>query len=398
MHVKQAIKPQFFILLLIVSFGSVGAVLFTPALPSIQEFFGLSVGATQFTITAYLIGYAVGQLPYGPLANRFGRKPALYMGISLAIFGSLLCALSAHIGSFPLLIVARFLQALGACVGLKVSFTMVADCYTQEESTKMISRILIAFAIMPGIAIAIGGWITQQLGWESCFYFLALFGAFMLWLSSRLPETSTILDPQALKLKSIIRNYGAILKNKHLIISSLIMGCGTAIVYIFASKSPFIGISILGLEPEIFGSFNLIPPIGMIIGSFLATRLAGRFGLLTLLMTGILASIGATLVMLALFSIPIVNAWSLFLPMLFINAAETFVYANSSSFGMNSAKNKSNASAVLNFINMGTSFVAVFFTELVYPESPILMPLSFLFFFMMMIYLWFCLKKLGPAI
>ena len=89
---KKSTEPQFLILLLIASFASVGAVLFTPALPSIRDFFHVSVGESQLTITSYLVGYALGQLPYGPLANRYGRKPALYMGISLSIVGSLLCA------------------------------------------------------------------------------------------------------------------------------------------------------------------------------------------------------------------------------------------------------------------------------------------------------------------
>ncbi|MBS0654115.1 MAG: MFS transporter, partial [Verrucomicrobia bacterium] len=160
MVTKQSSKPQFIILLVLVSFASVGAVLFTPALPSIQEFFGISVGKAQLTVTAYLIGYAFAQLPYGPIANRYGRKPALYFGISLAIIGSLLCAFSAPAHSFGLLLFGRVIQALGASVGLKVSFTMVGDAFDQTVATKTISRLLLSFAVMPSLAIAIGGWLT----------------------------------------------------------------------------------------------------------------------------------------------------------------------------------------------------------------------------------------------
>lgn len=387
-------QPQFFILLLLVSFGSVGAVLFTPALPEIQGFFGVSVAAAQLTVTTYLIGYALGQLPYGPLANRFGRKQALYIGLSLAIVGSLLCAISAPLHSFTLLIVARFLQALGACVGLKVSFTMIADVYNQTEATKKISRIMISFAIMPGVAVAIGGWLTEYFSWPSCFYFLALFGLFMLFLVARLPETAQSLDRNALQVKSILHGYGLKFKSERIVISGLLMGCGSAVVYIFASKSPFIGINLIGLEPVVFGTYNLIPLIGMVLGTVLAAKLAGRISVLNLLFIGALGSFLTTFAMFIPFSMGLLNVWTLFIPMVFIYLVEAMVYANASSFGLAHAQNKSNGSAVINFINLSATVLAVLFAEFIYPESAIVMPISFLIAFFFMILLGLRLRRL----
>lgn len=394
MHLSKTGKPQFVILLLLVTFGSVGAVLFTPALPSIQSFFGRSVGEAQMTVTTYLVGYALGQLPYGPLANRFGRKRTLYMGIALSIIGSLLCAFSAPLKSFELLVVARFLQALGACVGLKISFTMVGDAYKQMDATRIIARMVIAFAVMPGIATAIGGWMTQFFSWESCFYFLAFYGVVILLISTRLPETSKPSDLQALTVSSVIRGYRATLKNNRLLICALMMGCGSAMVYLFASKSPFIGIKVIGLNPETFGSLNLIPSAGMLLGSFLVSTLVGRFSFFNLLLTGVSGALIATLVMLSFFSFGELNWWILFLPTFFIYAAESIVYANVSSFGLTTSENKSNASAVLNFVNMSTAVIAVFAAELILPESALLLPISFLCIFLFMFFLWFRLKKL----
>ncbi len=395
MHPQQLNKLQSVILLLLVSFGSVGAVLFTPALPSIASFFHLSVGASQLTITSYLVGYALGQLPYGPLANRFGRKATLYIGISLAILGSLLCALSSPFQSFGLLVFARFLQALGASAGLKISFTMIADIYTQTAATKMLARNLIAFAVMPGVAVAIGGWLTQLFNWESCFYFLALFGTFVLWLSTKLPETAQSLDHHALNLSSIIQGYTLKFKNQRLMVSGLMMGCASAVIYVFASKAPFIGISLIGLTPDVFGAYNLIPVLGMLIGAVLSAKLAGRFSLLSLLLTGISCSIAVTFTMLIPFSMGILNPLTLFTPMLLIYIAESIVIANVSSFGLSHAKNKSNGSAVLNFINLSTTVAAVLLSEFIYPESAILMPLSFVILFFLMLLLWLRLKRLG---
>jgi DHA1 family bicyclomycin/chloramphenicol resistance-like MFS transporter len=132
-------KLPFFTLLLLISFASVNAVLFTPALPNIAQFFGINEDVAQQTMTWFLVGYAFGQLLYGPLANRFGRKPALYMGISLQMYSSLLCVLAGYTHTFWLLAIGRFLLALGSGVGLKMTFTLVNECYEPKIASQKIS-------------------------------------------------------------------------------------------------------------------------------------------------------------------------------------------------------------------------------------------------------------------
>jgi multidrug resistance protein len=397
MHSEKPNKLPFLILLFLISFAAVGASLFTPALPAIRSFFNLSAGEEQLTMTIYLLGYAIGQLPYGPLANRFGRKVTLYIGISLAIAGSLLCALSAPLESFKFLIAARFIQALGGSVGLKVSFTMIADVYTQMETTRVISRILIAFAVMPGIAIAIGGWLTQWFHWESCFYFLALFGAFVLFLSTKMAETAKSLDPRALDLSSILRGYGLMFKNRKLMICGLMWGCASSVLYIFTTKAPYIGINIIGLSPEMFGIYNLIPVSGILIGSILSYKLTGRYSTFTLLIIGIIGSFASTLTMFIPFGLGIVNGWSLFFPMFLIFTTLFPIVAHISSYGLANAQDKSNASAVMNFINLSTTVVAIIFSQLIYPDSALLMPLSFVVAFSLMLLLWIGLRSVDSA-
>src|ERR1700722_395130 len=122
MMLQTKSKPSFFTLLLMISFASVNAVLFAPALPDIARYFSISDNTAQQTMTWFLVGYALGQLIYSPFANRFGRKPALYIGISLQIISSLLCVLSGAIHEYWLLVLGRFFLALGAGVGLKMTF------------------------------------------------------------------------------------------------------------------------------------------------------------------------------------------------------------------------------------------------------------------------------------
>ncbi len=261
-------KPSALILLFLISFGSIGAVLFTPSLPLISQFFHISSSAAQLTVTAYLLGYALGQLPYGPLANRFGRKKTIMIGVILEIIGATLSVLAAPTHSFTLLIFARFLTAFGACVGLMISFTMINDYFYEQQARVLVSYLLTAFAIMPGISVALGGVLTSYFGWISCFYFLVGYGVVIGLMSLTLPETATKLNYKALELTSILQSYKKVLQNKKLITYAMLMGGSTAGTYLFSSMAPFINAHFIGLTSKDYGFFNLIPSAGFLIGGY----------------------------------------------------------------------------------------------------------------------------------
>src|SRR4029078_3396446 len=124
-HRLEQKEPHIFILIIMCSFASMGAIIFTPALPEIGQFFHVAQGHSQLTISLFLLGYAIGQLIYGPLANRFGRKPAFFIGVFIATLGSLFSILSEPLQSFGLLIFGRVLEALGSSAGLVISFTII---------------------------------------------------------------------------------------------------------------------------------------------------------------------------------------------------------------------------------------------------------------------------------
>ena len=120
-------EPHIVTLIIMSSFASMGAVIFAPALPEIAQYFNISQGHSQLIITLFLLGYAVGQLVYGPLANRFGRKTAFYIGIFVATIGSLISIISEPLHSFKFLIFGRMLEAFGSSAGLVISFTIISD-------------------------------------------------------------------------------------------------------------------------------------------------------------------------------------------------------------------------------------------------------------------------------
>lgn len=370
-------KLPFFTLLLLISFASVNAVLFTPALPNITHFFDITEDFAQQTITWFLIGYALGQLVYGPIANRFGRKPALYAGISLQIVSSLLCVLAGVIHEFWLLVIARFFLALGSGVGLKMTFTLVNECYEPKIASQKISYLILAFAITPGLGVALGGMLNTYYGWTSCFYAGAIYGLMLLFFVARLPETQKTLNLSALKVKHLLHEYSSQFKNTQLISGGLLMGGSTCFVYVFAAVAPFIAINIFGLNSTEYGMANILPPIGLILGSIVSARLTKKYSLESIIKIGIwIASLGALLMSMAMIMhFPVL--FSLFLPMIIIYFGLCFVLANASTIAMSQVSDKAHGSAVMNFINMGLATVVVLSIGFL-PMKALLLPVIYI--------------------
>jgi len=381
-------RLPFFTLLLLISFASVNAVLFTPALPNITHFFGIGEDTAQQTITWFLVGYALGQLVYGPIANRFGRKPALYAGISLQIISSLLCVLAGAVHEYWVLVVARFMLALGSGVGLKMTFTLVNECYEPKIASQKVSYLMLAFAITPGLGVALGGILNTYYGWTSCFYAGAIYGLALLFFVARLPETQKTLNLNALKIKHLLHGYGGQFKNMQLLTGGLLMGGSTCFVYVFAAVAPFIAINIFGMNSAEYGMANILPPIGLIFGSLIGAKLAKKYLLESIIRAGILiAGAGVALMFIAMlmhFSI----LFSLFLPMIIIYFGLCFILANASTIAMSHVSDKAHGSAVMNFINMGLATLVVLSLGL-FPMKTLLLP---------SIYLVLCIAMMGMYI
>lgn len=357
MQTQQSLS--LFTLLLMVSFASVNAVLFTPALPSIATYFAISNGTAQLTITWFLIGYAVGQLIYGPLANRFGRKRALYMGIWLQIISCGICALAGFLHIYAILVVGRLLLALGSGVGLKMTFTMLNECYSPQIVAQKMSSILLAFAITPGLGVALGGALTAHFGWMSCFYASAVYGFIILYFASKLPETSATLDYNALKLSHLIHGYASQLSNTTLIRGALLWGSATCFIYVFAALAPFIAINLLGLNSAQYGLDNLLPPLGMIIGSLISGWYVRRYSIQSAIRTGMMISAAGVGLMFALMFAGYAPLYSLFLPVVVIYTGLCFIVTNAPTIAMQGVHDKAHGSAMMNFINMGFATAVV---------------------------------------
>ncbi len=383
---------RFAILLLLVSFGSLSAVLLTPALPEFSREFGISESKAQLTMSLYLLGYALGQLPYGPIANRFGRKKAIYIGIGLMLFGSILSIASPW---FWMLVLGRFIQSLGSAVGLKITFTMIGDQHSGATATRAIALLSMAFALMPGLGVTIGGYIIAFLDWRACFVFLILYAILLAMLTFFLPETKKETDRHALRFKRIAKGYADQFRSKSTVLNGLMMGCVAAMTYIFSTLAPFLGIDRIGLSPDQFGLWNLIFCAGLIIGAAIAHRLAKqerpRFS--QLVGIGIIATgIGA---MFLCFSFSWITAATLFLTGGLVRVGVNPVWSNASISALETSHDKSNTSAVIQFLNMGTGTVGVWLVGFISPNEIFLLPAAQTLFLLIMATLWICLRRKG---
>jgi predicted MFS family arabinose efflux permease len=237
------------------------------------------------------------------------------------------------------------------------------------------------------MAVGLGGLLTTHYGWQSCFYALIAYSGLVLLLSLLLPETAPYFDKDALNLKNIKEAYIRKLKNTKILYASLIMGCVTSIIYLFSTLAPFLAMNKIGLNPEEYGLLNLILPIGLIAGSFTSHWLATRKQKLAVIQLGGVISVIAISVMLLFFTFGKINLWTLFLPIPFLYFGTSLIFNNASSFAMEHMEDKSNGSAIMSFMNMALATVAVLMAQSINSPNPILVPIFFLFFALLLIVL-----------
>ena len=183
----SGVSAPLWLLTLITFSGTLAMHIFVPALPEAARDLGASVGGMQLTVSVYILGLAVGQLAYGPLSDRFGRRPVLMAGLVLYALAGLAAAFAPDVHS---LIVARLLQALGGCAGLVIGRAIVRDTALPQEAARRMAMMNLMVAIGPGAAPIVGGALASTLGWRSIFFALALLGIVNLLFSWRLlPES-----------------------------------------------------------------------------------------------------------------------------------------------------------------------------------------------------------------
>ena len=292
---RRRARAPFLLLVAITACGTLGMHIIIPALPATARALDMSIGTSQLTITLYLIGLAIGQLLYGPVSDRFGRRPVLLAGLSLFTVASIVTALAP---TASILIGARIMQSLGGCAGLVLGRAAVRDGATADKAAGQLALLTLVMVMVPSIAPAVGGYLTAYIHWRASYMLLALFGAVTLAACFLLmPETlSQPLGPR----RSMVTAYVRLLRSPRFLGYAVGGACSTTAFYGFMSASPFIFETQLHQPPQRVGLYYLVLMLGVAVGSLGANRLAGRLSIrIALRIANGLGILGAALFALA---------------------------------------------------------------------------------------------------
>jgi len=287
--------------------------MYLPSMPDIARLLGASTAQVQLTISSYLIGFAAGQIVYGPVSDRHGRKPVLLAAIALYCAASLACALAP---SIEMLIAARFAQALGGSGGIVLARAMVRDLYAGARAGRELSVIGAVMALAPMLAPVVGGVLQTGFGWRSVFFTLTaagIGGAAVVALL--LPETLARRAAEPVSVVSMARSYRTVVRNPAYLAYLSLATASYAGLFAWLSGSSFVLQDLYGLSALAFGVAFAVGSVGNLIGSTLSARLSHRFGLDGVLGFGGCAVALGGLVMAAAVALGLGSAASLVLAM-----------------------------------------------------------------------------------
>jgi DHA1 family bicyclomycin/chloramphenicol resistance-like MFS transporter len=318
-------RPSFFILVAISAIGPLALNIFIPSMPGLQETFGISYGMAQLTLTLYLVGMAGSQLLYGPLSDRYGRRPMLLMGLTLFVAAS---AAAAAAPSIDILIAARLIQAIGGSSGIVLARAMVRDIHTREKSASVIAYITMAFVVAPMVAPAIGGSLDEIAGWRASFWLLAGVGSVILATAWRfLPETHHQRSRSAgqFNLMTGARHLFGLRRFRGY---ALTLAFGSAVFFAFLGGAPHVMVDVLGRTPLEYGLWFVLISIGYMTGNFLSGRYTEHIGIDRLMLIGTGLTLAGGLLCLVTALVGLLSPVTLFLPMALAALGNGFTIPN----------------------------------------------------------------------
>lgn len=254
--------------------GPLAIDLYLPSFPTIASELGTSVAAVQVTAATYFIGLAAGQIIYGPLTDRLGRKPPLFFGLVLFILASIGCAFATSVEQLAAL---RLLQALGGCAEMVVARAMVRDFFDERDSIRVISLLILVMGLAPILAPLIGGQLLLAFGWRSIFLVLAACGtACLVPVALALPES---LPPERRRRESprvLLATVAGLLRDRTFMGYTLAGSLAISGMFAYITGSSFVFIELFGVPPDRFGLFFGANALGLIAASQVNGRLAQR--------------------------------------------------------------------------------------------------------------------------
>ena len=314
------------------AFGPLAIDFYLPAFPAMALAFGTDEQHVQMTLAAYFLGLSIGQLAYGPVADRFGRRIPLLTGVGLFTAASLACAFAPNL---EWLIGARFIQALGGCAGMVIARAVVSDKCDAVGSAKVFSQLMLVMGLAPILAPMLGGLLVNTTGWQSIFLVLTFFSALVgLAVALGLPESMPVHVPRQ-PLSGALRQYGRLLADPVFLGHALTGGIAIAGMFAYIAGSPFVFIKLYGVPPEHFGWLFGANAAGFILVAQVNARMLAKRGPAFLLSRTVWIYVGAGLALLAVTSMHTEQLWPLLIPLFICISSLGCILPNASACAMN---------------------------------------------------------------
>ncbi|WP_145854603.1 multidrug effflux MFS transporter [Pedobacter suwonensis] len=371
-------KKQHFLLILIL--GSLAALgpfsidMYLPGFVDIAKDLKSTESTVALSLSSFFIGISAGQLLYGPLLDKFGRKKPLYFGLALYIFSSFLCLAVTDVNQ---LIVLRFVQAIGSCATAVASVAMVRDLFSVDESPKVFASLMLVIAVSPMLAPTAGGYLISALGWKYVFVFLGLMAIFMLLASVfKLPESYTPDPNYSLKPKPILSNFLTVLKEPQFYTYALISSITFSGLFAYVSSSPTVFMKIYEVSKTGYGWIFALLSVAFIGSSQVNSLILKWFTSKKIVAYALIAQCIVSLV----FLIFALNNWlDLYTTIGFIAlflACLGLINPNAAALSLAPfSKNAGSASALMGALQMGLGALASVMVSLFSEHSVVPMPL-----------------------
>ncbi len=349
------------------AFGPLAIDFYLPGFPAMAQAFATDEKHIQLTLAVYFLGLSIGQLVYGPIADRFGRRLPLLVGVGLFTAASFACAFAP---SLEWLIGARFVQALGGCAGMVLSRAIVSDKCDAVGSAKVFSQLMLVMGLAPILAPMLGGLLVNLYGWQAIFIVLTGFSALAaLAVALGLPESLPANVPRQ-PLSGALRQYGRLLKDREFLGHALTGGIAMAGMFAYIAGSPFVFIKLYGVPAEHYGWLFGSNAAGFILVAQINARMLAKRGPAFLLSRMVWVYLAAGLTLLAISSLHTEQLWPLLIPLFICIASLGCIIPNASACAMSGQGARAgSASAMLGCLQFSVAAAAAWLVGLLHDGS-----------------------------